>query len=116
MRTLADQFLIDGLRKEVTSLKAKLLRKEREVEGLKTIKKKYNNAIKAKSKYKRIAEKLKQELTGKRPKTRCQKALELIEQRENGADIKLADIAKNTGLAYSTIKGLSRDYKKAAKL
>lgn len=67
--------------------------------------------MKLKSKYKRKYEKLKEEITGRKPKSRCAIAIDMITAGEM-----LTETAKRTGLAYSTVKGLARDYRKALAL
>ena len=64
--------------------------------------------VKLKSKYKRQYEKLKEQITGRKPKSRCGIAIDMIAKGE-----RLTVIASSTGLAYSTVKGLARDYRKA---
>ena len=66
--------------------------------------------IKAKSKYKRLAEKYK---PPKAP-SRCERARKLVARREAGElDIKLTEIAAQCYLGYSTVKALARDYRKS---
>ena len=78
---------------------------------VKVLKSKLENAIKQKSKYKRMWEKLNKEV----PKhvSRCEKARVMIAKRENGTlDITLVDIARVNFLSYSTVKALARDMRK----
>lgn len=72
------------------------------------LEKSVKNQIKLKSKYKRMYEKLKEQVTGKKPKSRCAIAIDMIASGEM-----LTETARRTGLAYSTVKGLARDYRKA---
>lgn len=72
------------------------------------LKKSLETQIKLKSKYKRMYEKLKEQVTGKKPKSRCATAIDMVARGD-----RLIDISKETGLAYSTVKGLARDYRKA---
>ena len=72
------------------------------------LKKSLEAQIKLKSKYKRKYEKLKEQVTGKKPKSRCAIAIDMIAAGEM-----LTETARKAGLAYSTVKGLARDYRKA---
>lgn len=64
--------------------------------------------IKLKSKYKCKYEKLREQITGKKPKSRCKIAIDMIASGEM-----LTNVAKKTGLSYSTVKSLARDYRRS---
>ena len=73
------------------------------------------NARKLTSKHKRANDQLRDRYDVKRV-SRCDKARELIAQRESGdSDITLKLIAEKCFLGYSTVKALARDYRKTLK-
>lgn len=73
------------------------------------------NQRKLTSKHKRANDQLRERYDVKRV-SRCDKARELIVQRESGeSDMSLKSIAEKCFLGYSTVKALARDYRKTLK-
>lgn len=115
MDTLKEYFelqdRVNELREEV-ELRAQIkLLKEENAE----LKRKIKTQIKLTSKQRTENRKLRDKYGIKKP-SRCDKARALIAQRESGElDITLKEIGEQVFLAYSTVKGLARDYRNSLK-
>lgn len=78
------------------------------------LKRKLVKALRLKSKYKRLYEKLKPPRKSKRLE-KTQKALDMIAEREAGAQMTLRYISEQTGVNYNTLTTLAWQYRQAIK-